>query len=264
MDYDGRIILAAHRGDKARCPENTMAAFRAAIELGADMIETDVRMTRDGELVLIHDSSTLRTTGHDGIISEMTLREVRALDAGSLFSEEFAGERIPTVKEFIELLRGCDIQVNWEIKDYPTVEGEKFADATLDRLVEMIKEAGLVERSMLNSFSDRTLERAKRLWGDSFTIHGQGIGPCARSKDVSDMPREALYDWCCLYPNVKGARPIDFPGNFVYCVTNGILPCVCVPDEEDAYCKYIALGCKMFTSNDVIAADKILRKLKFR
>lgn len=264
MDYDGRIILAAHRGDKARCPENTMAAFRAAIELGADMIETDVRMTRDGELVLIHDANTLRTTGYDGIISEMTLGEVRALDAGSLFSDKFAGERIPTVREFIELLRGSDVQVNWEIKDYPTVEGEEFANTTLERLVGMIKEAGLVERSMLNSFSDKTLERARTLWGDSFTLHGQGIGACARSKDLSDMPREQLYDWCCLYPNVKGARPIDFPENFGYCVKNEILPCVCVPDEEDTYREYIALGCKMFTSNDIIAADEILRKLEFR
>ena len=194
----------------------------------------------------------------------MTLDEVRALDAGSWFSEEFAGTKIPTVREFIDLLRGCDIQVNWEIKDYPTVEGEEFAFTTLTRLIDMINEAGLADRSMINSFSDRVLEYAYTKYNDSFTVHGQGIYGCARSKDVSDVPREELYDWCCLYENERGGHPIGAPENFAKCTERGIIPCVCVPDELDTYRRYIELGCRMFTSNDVIAADGILRSLGFR
>ena len=72
-----RIILAAHRGDKFNYPENTIPAFESAISLGVDMIETDVRMSKDGELVLIHDKSTLRTTGVDKNIDEMLLSEIK-------------------------------------------------------------------------------------------------------------------------------------------------------------------------------------------
>ena len=168
------------------------------------------------------------------------------------------------MKEFIELLRGCDIQINWEIKDYPSVEGDEFARTTLTRLIDMINEAGLADHSMINSFSDVILEHAYVKYNDSFTIHGQGIHNCVRSKDESVVSREELYDWCCLYPNVKGERPIDYPENFAWCTDHGILPCVCVPDELDAYRRYIELGCRMFTTNDVIAADEILKSLGYR
>ena len=75
-----RIILAAHRGDRFNYPENTMPAFESAVSLGVDMIETDVRMSKDGELVLMHDRSTLRTTGVDKNIDEMLLSEIKKLD----------------------------------------------------------------------------------------------------------------------------------------------------------------------------------------
>lgn len=261
MIYDGKVILAAHRGERRRYPENTIPAFEAAIALGADMIETDIRMTRDGELVVIHDASTLRTTGAEGIIGDMTLAEIKKLDAGSWHSPEHSGTRIPTVEEFIELILPSGILVNWEIKDYPQDRGDAFAFETTDKLLDMIHKYGLADRSMLNSFSDRVLERVYSASGGELCIHGQGIAACARSKDIANVDRETLYNWCCLYPNVRGERPIDYPENFEYCNERGIFPCVCVPDELDTYKKYIELGCRMFTSNDIVAADKILREL---
>lgn len=92
----GHFLTLAHRGASGYAPENTLAAFDKAIELGADMIETDVRQTKDGHLVLFHDPSVKRTTNGQGLVSELTLAELKALDAGSWFGREFAGQRIPT------------------------------------------------------------------------------------------------------------------------------------------------------------------------
>ena len=130
-----RIILAAHRGDCKACPENTMPAFGKAIAFGVDMIETDVHMTRDGELIIMHDRNTARTTGHDGLTDQMTLAEIKALDAGGWFSEAFKNTSVPTVKEFIERIKNTQILINWELKDYPSVVGDDFAFGAADKLI---------------------------------------------------------------------------------------------------------------------------------
>ena len=257
-----RIILAAHRGDKARHPENTMPAFKAALELGMDMIETDIHMTKDGELVLIHDGSTLRTTGVDAQISELTLAEAKKLNAGATFPTGEAAE-IPTVREFLELIKDTKMLVNWEFKVYPS-ENEAAAFEAADKLIALLEEYGMTERSMMNSFSIRVLEYIYKKHGRRFPIHGQGIAQCARSKDACDTPPEELFDWCCIYPTVKGASVLDFKENFDYCTERGILPCLCIPDDAAASKKAIDYGCRMFTSNDIVKADDILRALGVR
>lgn len=259
-----RIILAAHRGDRKNAPENTMPAFENALAFGADMIETDVRMTKDGELILMHDRSMLRTAGYDGFTNEMTLEEVKALDAGGWFSDTYKNTQVPTVKEFIRLIKDTDMLVNWELKDYPTELGEAFAFRTADKLTALIEESGLLERSMVNSFSDRVLEHISKTYGKRLPVHGQGIYRCQRTKDKAAVPQEELYNWCCLYPNEPGKRPIDSPENFEYCKEKGILPCVCVPEDLETYAQYIQLGCRMFTCNDIYEADRILKKLACR
>ena len=90
------VIVVGHRGTKKFAPENTVAAFNKAIEMGARSIEMDVRATKDGEFVVMHDPFVNRTTNGRGLVSQMTLAEIRALDAGSWFGPEFAGERVPT------------------------------------------------------------------------------------------------------------------------------------------------------------------------
>ena len=264
MKYNGQIILSAHRGDRKRYPENTIPAFESAIKLGVDMIETDVHMTEDKELIIMHDHSLMRTTGFDGLTSRMKLQEIKKLDAGSWFSEKFSNVEVPTVEEFIALIDRSNILINWELKDFPHEVGDDFAFETADKLIRLIKEHGLEDRSMINSFSDKVLEYVYEKYPNTFTIHGQGIHNCKRTKDVANIAEEKLYDWCCLYPNVKGDRPLDYPENFEYCQKYGILPCVCVPDELETYKKYIELGCRMFTSNDVVLANEILKKLHIR
>lgn len=259
-----RIILAAHRGDKKTCPENTMPAFEKAIAFGVDMIETDIHMTLDGRLIIMHDRSTKRTTGHDGFTNEMTLAEIKELDAGGWFSEEYKNTPVPTVQEFIDRIKNTDLLINWELKDYPFQLGDAFAFASADKLIAMIEENGLTERSMVNSFSDRVLEHIYEKHGHKFPIHGQGILKCQRTHDHAEVPQTELYDWCCLYPDEKGMRPMDFPHNFAYCIENQIIPCVCVPDVKETYSRYVELGCKMFTSNDIYEADRILKELGVR
>ena len=259
-----RIILAAHRGDRKNCPENTMPAFEAALRFGVDMIETDVHMTSDGNLVLIHDRDLMRTTRANGLTDQTSLEDIRKLDAGSWFSPNFINTKIPTVEEFISLIKNSDMLINWELKDYPSDVGDDFAFECADRLIDTIKKYGLEERSMINSFSDRVLEHVYNKHSSAFPIHGQGIYNCRRTFDVANIDQEELYNWCCLYPNKAGGRPLDFPENFEYCAEHGIFPCVCVPDELDTYKRYVELGCRMFTSNDIYEADRILKELKLR
>ena len=89
------VDIVAHRGASHDAPENTVASARLAWKQGADAVETDIHLTRDGKVIVSHDKTTRRTTGRDGVIQEMTLAELRALDAGSWKSKEFAGEKLP-------------------------------------------------------------------------------------------------------------------------------------------------------------------------
>jgi glycerophosphoryl diester phosphodiesterase len=107
--------VTAHRGYSLKAPENTLAAIRQAIDVGADWAEIDVQQTRDGEVVLLHDNDLKRMTGDRRKPGELTLAELRKLDVGSRFSPMFAGEHVPTLLEVIALARG-KIKVNIELK----------------------------------------------------------------------------------------------------------------------------------------------------
>ncbi|MGA7607078.1 MAG: glycerophosphodiester phosphodiesterase family protein, partial [Anaerolineales bacterium] len=91
-------IIFAHRGASAHAPENTLASFELALSQGADAIELDVNLSADGEVVIIHDSTVDRTTNGHGRVAQLSLTELRSLDAGSFFSEKYHGEKIPLLK----------------------------------------------------------------------------------------------------------------------------------------------------------------------
>ena len=101
-----RILVVAHRGAHEEAPENTLAAFRKAIELGCDYVEVDVRRTKDGALVLMHDRSVDRTTNGTGNVADLTLADIRALDVGIKRGAQWAGERVPTFDEALTLCKG--------------------------------------------------------------------------------------------------------------------------------------------------------------
>ncbi len=100
------IVAISHRGEHLHHPENTLPAFQAAIDAGADFFELDVQTTADGKLVLSHDASVARRTNGRGDVAKMTFDEVRALDAGIKSGPEFAGTKIPTFDEALDLARG--------------------------------------------------------------------------------------------------------------------------------------------------------------
>ena len=135
------IVLAAHRGDQAHAPENTMHAFERAIRLGVDMIETDIHMSSDGVMFIMHDDLVDRTTNGHGMTHQMTWKELQALDAGSWYGPQFAGTTIPSLEEFMAFVQATPgLWVNWELKDYPEVCGQDFALRSADGLLRAIAE----------------------------------------------------------------------------------------------------------------------------
>jgi glycerophosphoryl diester phosphodiesterase len=112
-----KLFIWAHRGASRQAPENTMAAFHAAQQAGADGIECDVHLTRDGIPVVIHDETVDRTTNGKGPVSGFFLRELRRLDAGSSFSSDFAGEPVPTLEEVLDWAAN-GLRLNVEIKTF--------------------------------------------------------------------------------------------------------------------------------------------------
>ena len=108
--------VIAHRGASAVAPENTMAAFRRAQEMGAECIETDLHLSRDGRLIILHDTTLDRTTSGSGLVKNHTYNELRQLDAGRWFSQSFAGERLPSIDELLDFAGQADLSLYLEIK----------------------------------------------------------------------------------------------------------------------------------------------------
>lgn len=137
----------AHRGASAIAPENTMAAFRKAVELGADGIELDVQRSADGQLVVIHDETVDRCTNGSGRVVELTWDQMKDLDA-SAGDPAFAGERLPLLGDVLELLAPTSMVLNIELKDglehYPGMD-RQVADA--------VRAAGMTDRVILSSFN---------------------------------------------------------------------------------------------------------------
>ena len=124
-------ILIAHRGGSLEAPENTMASFRHAISIGMRYVELDVQMTRDGVPVVLHDPTLDRTTGGTGPVREVTLADLEHVDAGSHFGPEFAGERVPTLRDVLELCHEAGAGVIVEIKDVHLYTGMEERVAAL-------------------------------------------------------------------------------------------------------------------------------------
>jgi len=156
------IEVIAHRGFSGMFPENTLAAFRGAIDCGADRVELDVLLTRDSVPVVIHDALLDRTTGAHGAVCDRSLEEIRRLDAGSWFHQRFAGERIPTLDEALALL-GPRIPVNVEIKEEAVVPRPPRDDGVEARVVAALRRHGLVSTATVSSFELLAVERVHRL-----------------------------------------------------------------------------------------------------
>ena len=172
--------VIAHRGASAHAPENTLAAFALAAEMGASHIETDLRRTRDGRFVLVHDARVNRTTDGFGRLSQLTLSEVRRLDAGSWFGRAFAGERIPTLEEGLTLTNERGLGIYLEIK-IPLDAALLFA------LAQSFQQSHL-ERAVLLSFRPavlRALRAVEPRWKTALLLRRARVSlPAAREAGV--------------------------------------------------------------------------------
>lgn len=144
LSKDARVV-AGHRGAKDLFPENTLLSFEKAIEMGVDMLEMDINVTRDGELIVMHDLTVDRTTDGSGTIREMSLSQIKTLDAGIRFAPEFKGLSVPTFAEFCQLMtQHKDILLNVEIKDK--------TEECVDKTIALLARHGLVERCVFTCF----------------------------------------------------------------------------------------------------------------
>ena len=149
-------LIFAHRGANCVCPENTLPAFAAAIDLGADGVELDVQFSSDGKLVIIHDYSLDKTTDGKGRVVGQPYEELQKLDAGSWFGPQFASTRIPTLDQVLDLLQG-KLLINIELKSLDM-------NSTLGRdVVRCVRAHSMVDQVVLSSFNPFTLRSAKRV-----------------------------------------------------------------------------------------------------
>lgn len=176
-------LILAHRGASAYAPENTIAAFRLARELGADGIELDVQLTRDKVPIVIHDDTVDRTTDGHGRVCDLTIAEIAQLDAGSWKTEDYRGEPIPTLAQVFDALSDWLKPVGRERAGLINVELKTewiLTDGLEREVLNLIARYGIQERIVLSSFSPLSLYRAKK------------INPRLRRGMLYD-PSEAIY-----------------------------------------------------------------------
>ena len=177
----GRVHVCGHRGHSIDQPENTMAAFRRAVELGGTSLEIDIVMSGDGDIVVLHDLTVDRTTNGRGFAEDMTNAEICALDAGSAFHEKFAGERVPLLSDILVFAREEQIGLHCEIKD-PGNE-----DALIARLDDLLDDTDAIDWFVAISFDHQQLAKAKaaipglRTEGITHARHVDPVGLVARA-----------------------------------------------------------------------------------
>lgn len=151
------MIVMAHRGYSNKAPENTMAAFEMALEVGSGGIELDVHLTKDGEVVVIHDPTVDRTTDGTGKVSDFTMAEIQELDAGSWFAPEFKGEKLPSLRQVLDIVKDENILLNIETK---TALG---FEALNEKVALLLDEYALWEKTIISSFNHYALAHFKQV-----------------------------------------------------------------------------------------------------
>ena len=183
----GRTLVFGHRGAMADAPMNTMAAFQLAVEQGADGVELDVHLSKDGYIVIVHDFTVDASTDGQGEVSDHTLAELKLLDAGGWFAEEFAGERIPTLNEVFDRFAN-ELYFNVELKsrfdDLPSLEAA---------VAECIRRYGLVEQTIVSSFDPELLQRFREICPEVMMGYLHVPGAAAALMDA--VPHEARHPW---------------------------------------------------------------------
>lgn len=268
-DFDPSIIpVTGHQGARTHVPGNTMAAFRYAIGLGVDVIETDIRQTKDHQLVLIHDEYLDDLTDGKGFIRDLTLEEIRRCHVTSC--EDFQGsETVPTLKEFLELVKPYpSLLLNLELKDHPHLEGMERAYDTADRVIAMVEEYGLGDRVAFNSFSGNLLEHIDTKYHHRYPL--QGFYPYFYIGTDHEKSPEEFMTFACMRHNELGADGKRHPLEggvcpkewFDFVIEKGMQPWMDtrVKSREEIRTAY-AYGARMLCSDDPEETLALVREL---
>ena len=273
---ENKVTLIGHRGWRAKYPENTMRGFREVLNIDVDGIEMDVHMTKDYHIVVCHDANLARTTDTKGMIYHMTLEEVRKADAGIKYGEEFKGEKVPTLEEFLELMATRpDLHILLELKDYPEELGD-FAYASAGLTLSLCKQYGVFGKDRLSviSFSSGLCAWLRtRYTKDDFSIHG--FYPKSKMRGYQTDDPYKYYDEVCLFNN-GDKTPQGFPvtheslvadkARFTEFALMGIKLCVHygMNVDEEVYRKSLENGAQVFTCDHPDICGEILDRLGAR
>jgi glycerophosphoryl diester phosphodiesterase len=227
--------IIAHRGASGHAPETTLEAYRLALQMGADGVEMDVRRLRDGTMVAIHDPNIKRTTNGKGKISEITLAQVKTLDAGSWFNKaypkkartEYVGLKVPTLQEIIDLIKESSAELYMEIKD-----AERYKPCLEPSLLSIVIDNVMEKRTRFLSFSAQSICRIKALDASIRTgllISTPGGNPVQQALRVSA-------DELAIQHNLATHALIDVAHN------NGLSISVWTVDEQKDFQRVIRLG----------------------
>lgn len=270
------ITLIGHRGWRGKYPENTMRGFREVVKLDIDGIEMDVHMTKDYHLVVCHDPDLSRTTDTKGMIYNMTLEEVRKADAGIRHGEEFKGEKIPTLKEFLELMaEHPHLRLLLELKDSPEELGD-FAYASASLALSMCKEYGVYGKDRLSviTFSAGNCAWLRTRYSkDDFALHGFYPKKLMGGSDKNDPYK--YYDEVCLFNTgdktdqgfpIKHNDPVVDAARYKEFKLMGIKTCAHYPmnTDENVYRRSLENGTVSFTCDHPDICGEILDKLGAR
>jgi len=191
-------VLFAHRGASVYAPENTMAAFHLAEQQGANAIELDVKLSADGQVVVIHDPMVDRTTDGTGRVSALSLAALKELDAGAFFSEQYRGERIPTLDDIFAVF-GKRLFINVELSNYTTAR-----DNLVESVVELVNRHGLHEWILFSSFFPWNLSKVARLLSD---VPRGLLAPPGLLGSWSRSFGFAFGSYQALHPHMKDVSP---------------------------------------------------------
>lgn len=244
------VYVAAHRGWRSKYPENTMEAFQAALDLGVDQIETDVRVTRDGKLVLIHDATVDRTTNGTGNVEDYTLEELQKLDAGN-------GTKIPTLIDLMELVKDYPtLTLDLELKEYPTEGRVELSHKVCDEIIKIVEEYGFGDRVVINSFHGDLLEYVVDTYGPKYRLH-TFYPPRYVRQPTRDIYPDA---YCaCVFGITKGEVSIEEAQEFGKKYDVRLWAGSYAKDEESIDLA-VAMGAELITCDNPDEVLAILRK----
>lgn len=236
------IVRAAHRGASAQYPENTLLAFRKAIEQGVDVLEIDIRSTSDAHLIVMHDHTLERTTNGQGDVNEHSLQEIRQLDAGQ-------GEKVPLLEEVIQLARESEVRLCVEVKSITEEEEMAVAEA----VTRTLEASAFLSQAIVTSFSSKALLRAKAVNAEVSLM----LDPSPQDGSLS--PREV-----CAQALRAGANSLcyDFriltPEIMRECQLTGLVLWAWDPDEPSDLERMIQLGVSGIMTNRPDVLNKVL------